>query len=111
MAASQRGTTRKSRFWALPVRRVPAGGELIRTNSLTLRTVGASWKRGSRRQWSVYPRTGFDSWCVSSQKTQPSQRAGEGGFPGGPVGKNLPPDARDTSSIPGSERFHMLWGN
>ena len=32
-------------------------------------------------------------------------------FPGGPVVKNLPCDARDTAFIPGPERSHMLWGN
>ena len=31
-------------------------------------------------------------------------------FPGGTVDKNLPANARDTGSIPGPERFHMLWG-
>ena len=29
------------------------------------------------------------------------------GFPGGPVVKNLPCNARDTSLIPGSGRCHM----
>ena len=32
-------------------------------------------------------------------------------FRGGPVVKNLPANAGDTSSIPGPGRFHMLWGN
>ena len=32
-------------------------------------------------------------------------------FPGGPVVKNLPANARDMGSIPGLERFHMPWGN
>ena len=30
-------------------------------------------------------------------------------FPDGPVVKNLPANARDTGSIPGSGRFFMLW--
>ena len=34
-----------------------------------------------------------------------------GNFPGGPVVKSLPANARDTVSIPGSGRFHMLWGS
>ena len=34
-----------------------------------------------------------------------------GGFPGGLVVKNLPSNARDTSSIPGRGRFHMPQGN
>ena len=33
------------------------------------------------------------------------------GFPGGPVVKNLPCNARDTSSIPGPGRSHMPSGN
>ena len=32
-------------------------------------------------------------------------------FPGGPVVKNPPANAGDMGSIPGPERFHMLWGN
>ena len=32
-------------------------------------------------------------------------------FPGGPVVKNLPANARDTDVIHGPVRFHMLWGN
>ena len=32
-------------------------------------------------------------------------------FPGGPVVKSLPANAGDMGSIPGPERFHMLWGN
>ena len=32
-------------------------------------------------------------------------------FPGGPVVKNLPANARDMGSIPGLEIFHMPWGN
>ena len=32
-------------------------------------------------------------------------------FPGGPVVKNPPANARDTGSIPGLGRSHMLWGN
>ena len=32
-------------------------------------------------------------------------------FPGGPVVKNLPVNARDMGSIPGLGRFHMLQGN
>ena len=31
-------------------------------------------------------------------------------FPAGSVVKNLPANARDTGSIPGPRRFHMLWG-
>ena len=34
-----------------------------------------------------------------------------GGFPGGPVVKNPPCNARDTSSIPGPGRLHMLWSH
>ena len=33
------------------------------------------------------------------------------GIPGGAVDKNLPAEARDTGSIPGPGRLHMLWGN
>ena len=33
------------------------------------------------------------------------------GFPGGLVVKNLASNARDTVSIPGLGRSHMLWGN
>jgi len=33
------------------------------------------------------------------------------GFPGGPVIKNLPFNARDISSIPGLGRSHMPWGD
>ena len=33
------------------------------------------------------------------------------GFPGGPVVKNLPFNARDTSSIPGLGRSHITQGN
>ena len=32
-------------------------------------------------------------------------------FPGDSVDKNLPANAGDTGSIPGLERFHMLWSN
>ena len=32
-------------------------------------------------------------------------------FPGGSVHKNLSANARDTGSIPGLGRFHMLWSN
>ena len=32
-------------------------------------------------------------------------------FPGGPMVKSPPACARDTGSIPGLGRFHMLWGN
>ena len=32
-------------------------------------------------------------------------------FPGGPVVKNLPTNAGDMGSIPGSGRSHMPWGN
>ena len=32
-------------------------------------------------------------------------------FPGGPVVKNPPSNAGDTSLIPGRGRFHVLWGN
>ena len=35
----------------------------------------------------------------------------ERGFSSGPVVKNLPCNARDTSSIPGLGRSHMPWGN
>ena len=34
-----------------------------------------------------------------------------GDFPGGTVDRNPPANAGDTSSIPGPERFHMLWSN
>ena len=33
------------------------------------------------------------------------------GFPAGPVVKNPPCNAGATASIPGPERFHMLWSN
>ena len=33
------------------------------------------------------------------------------GFPGGPVVKNSPVNTRDTGSIPGPGRSHMLWSN
>ena len=33
------------------------------------------------------------------------------GFPGGPVVKNLSANGRDTSSIPGPGRSHMLRGS
>ena len=33
------------------------------------------------------------------------------GFPHGPVVKNLPASAGDTSSIPGPGRFHVPWSN
>ena len=33
------------------------------------------------------------------------------GFPGGPVVKNLPCNAKDASSIPGAGRSHMLRGH
>ena len=32
-------------------------------------------------------------------------------FPGGPVVKNPPANARDTGLIPGLRRFHTPWGN
>ena len=32
-------------------------------------------------------------------------------FPGCPVVKNPPANAGDVGSIPGPERFRMLWGN
>ena len=32
-------------------------------------------------------------------------------FPGGPVVKNLPVNARDVGSTSDLGRFHMLWGN
>ena len=32
-------------------------------------------------------------------------------FSGGSVVENPPAKAGDTGSIPGSERFHMPWGN
>ena len=32
-------------------------------------------------------------------------------FPDGAVDKNLPAIAENVSSIPGPERFHLLWGN
>ena len=32
-------------------------------------------------------------------------------FPSRPVDKNLPANAGDMGSIPGPERFHILWGN
>ena len=32
-------------------------------------------------------------------------------FPGGPVVRNPPANARDMGSIPGPGRSHMLWGN
>ena len=32
-------------------------------------------------------------------------------FPGSPVVKNLSANARDTGSLPGPGRFHMLQGN
>ena len=35
----------------------------------------------------------------------------DGGFPGGPVVKNLPCNMGNTGSIPGPGRPHMLWGN
>ena len=35
----------------------------------------------------------------------------EGDFPGGAVVKNLPANAGDTGSSPGSERSHMPWNN
>ena len=31
------------------------------------------------------------------------------GFPGSPVVKNLPCNAKDTSSVPGPGRFHTPW--
>ena len=33
------------------------------------------------------------------------------GFPHGPVVKNLPANAGDSSSIPGPGRFHVPWSN
>ena len=33
------------------------------------------------------------------------------GFPGGPVDKNPPANAGDTSSIPGPGRSHKPWSN
>ena len=32
-------------------------------------------------------------------------------FPGGPVDRNPPANAGDRDSIPGPERFHVLWSN
>ena len=32
-------------------------------------------------------------------------------FPGGTVDKNPPANARDTGSIPGPKRTHILWSN
>ena len=32
-------------------------------------------------------------------------------FRGGPVAENRPAGAGDMGSIPGPEKFHMLWGN
>ena len=39
-----------------------------------------------------------------------SEKKGRG-FPGGPVVKNLPCNAGDTTSAPGPGRFHTLQGN
>ena len=44
-------------------------------------------------------------------KGQSSQQVVLEGFPGGPVIKNLPCNARDTNLIPGLGRSHMPWGN
>ena len=38
-------------------------------------------------------------------------KRGEEGFPGGPVAKNPPCRARNTGSIPGPGRSHMLLDN
>ena len=42
--------------------------------------LGPCWRGGLREKHCCYRNTGFASWWVSSQKTQPRQRAGEGGI-------------------------------
>ena len=47
-------------------------------------------------------------WAGSMASVTSSQADTEG-FPGGPVVKSPPANARDTGSIPVHERLHMLW--
>ena len=46
-----------------------------------------------------------------NQIQQYIKRIHYGGFPGGPVVKNLPASAGDMGSSPGPGRSHMLWSN
>ena len=48
------------------------------------------------------PRLVSSTSCLRSSKQD---------FPGGPLVKNLPANARDMGLIPGARRFHMLQGN
>ena len=48
-----------------------------------------------------------NSYFVKHKSKSGTRKKTHAGFPGGPVVKNLPCNARDTSSIPGLGRYHM----
>ena len=55
-------------------------------------------------------RVGHNRATEHAQIRPISEKKGRG-FPGGPVVKNLPCNAGDTTSAPGPGRFHTLQGN
>ena len=90
----EKGRTTHSSILAWRIPKTEEPGEL---QSMRLQRVRHNWvtKLASRD-----PRTDFmASECHA------------GGFPGGPVVKNLPANAGDMGLTPGPGRFHMLWGN
>ena len=55
-------------------------------------------------------KSSLDFYC-SRMPFEKKKKSMYWGFPGGPVVKNPPCNAGNTSSIPGPGRFHMQWGN
>ena len=68
-------------------------------------------KRKLRKLSSVFVTTLSWRQLLISEKAAESLRKSLQGFPGGPVVKNLPCNAGDTSSIPGPGRSHMPQSN
>ena len=59
----------------------------------------------------VMPQTPLSPATLSPPHSRPFKKWLMEGFPGGSVGKNLPANLGDMSSIPGPGRSHMLWDN
>ena len=85
------------------------------THSSTLAWKIPWMEEPSRLQSIGSQRVGHD-WATSQvhwfpKVKQKSKDSDNGGFPGGPVVKNLPCNARDTDSIPGPGGSHVPQGN
>ena len=98
-----RGTKKLKRYWPITQTRPGSNGK-SRINLKLEPWEGISWPR--RVSWDDHKAWTYWEFVLEPWNSNEKIKIIEyKGFPGGSVVKNLPPNARDMSLIPGSERY------